>query len=424
MMTIPLKKRATPTWDAKIELVRRSLSIKANRGNLPADATMAVRIDAAKPIALSESIPLDEAPGIHVATVRATLSDGRVYQKATTFTLPGKVAPTWVTNIGGAVQSRLIKQGDLVYVTSMGNDLVALDSRDGKESFRVKTAGPVFSSPEVADGVVYFGSADHLVYAADAKTGQVKWKRQTNGAVLAGPAVAKGVVCIGSCDTNIYGLSIEDGRVLWRVKGENMFQSKAATDGEHFFVGGWDNHFRCIDAKTGNLAWDLALGKRGSKLFSAFAPAITHPCVGDGRVFVSTNDGVLHAINIASGKELWKVDRERMGYSTPCYHDGKIYFALDDKGMTYCANADTGDILWQRDVGSVIYDGGFCFGGGNVFIGSVNGVFNAIDAGSGNIVWKYRLGPGHLLATGAADDQQVYIGSMNGKVFALPTKSP
>ena len=423
LMTIPLKRRRPPTWDAKVEVVGRSLSIQTNRGDLPADAKLEVRIDTERPIELAETIPLDEAPGIHAVTVRATLNDGRVYQKASTITLPGKVTPAWVSDIGGAVQSRLLRDGDRVYVTSMGNDLVALNSSDGKEAFRVKTGGPVFSSPEVVDGVVYFGSADHFVYAADAKTGQVRWKRETKGAVLAGPAVAKGVVCIGSCDTNIYGLSVEDGRVLWRVKGENMFQSKAATDDQHFFVGGWDNHFRCIDATTGDVTWDLALGKRGSKLFSAFAPAITHPCVGDGKVFVSTNDGILHAISIESGKEIWKVDRQRMGYSSPCFQKGKVYFALDDKGMTYCADANTGDILWQRDVGSVIYDGGFCFGGENVFIGSVNGVFDAIDSASGKMVWKYRLGPGHLLATGAADDARVYIGSMNGKVFALPTKA-
>ena len=274
---------------------------------------------------------------------------------------------------------------------------------------------------EVSDGEVYFGSADHFVYAVDAKTGQQRWKQKTGAAVLGGPAVAKGVVCVGSCDTTIYGLSVEDGREVWKVQGGNMFQSKAATDGEHFFVGGWDNHFRCIDTK-GAIAWDLELGKKQAlRGFSAFAPAITHPCVGGGKVFVSTNDGVFHAIDIASGKEAWKVDRKNMGYSSPCYHDGKVYFALSDKGETWCANADSGDILWHRDVGSVIYDGGFCFGGGKVFVGCVSGVFNAIDATSGEIAWKYSLGPGHLLGTGAADDSHVYIGSMNGNVFALPT---
>jgi outer membrane protein assembly factor BamB len=425
LMTIPLKKRTPPKWDAKVALDGRTLSVHVARGDLPADATFELRIDTAKPVELAEHVEMnDQAPGIHAVTIRAVCTDGRVYQKASTVTLPGKVTPAWVTDIGGAVQSRLVRDGDRVYVTSMGNDLVALNAADGKEAFRFKTGGPIFSSPDVVDGVVYFGSEDHFVYAVDAKNGGMKWKKQTRGAVLAGPAVANGVVCIGSCDTNIYGLSASDGRELWHVKGDNMFQSKAATDGERFFVGGWDNHFRCIDARSGKVVWDLALGrKQAIKIFSAFAPAITHPCVGGGKVFVSTNDGIFHAIDIATGEEAWRVDRKNMGYSSPCYHDGKVYFALSDKGDTYCADANTGNILWQRDVGSVIYDGGFCFGGGNVFVGCVSGVFNAIDASSGQIVWKYSLGPGHLLGTGAADDKHVYIGSMNGKIFALPTEA-
>ena len=74
-------------------------------------------------------------------------------------------------------------------------------------------------------------------------------------------------------------------RILARSQGPH-FQ-----DGKRFFVGGWDNHFRGIDAGTGKVAWDLILGrKQNLPGFSAYAPSITHPCVGDGNVFVSTGD--------------------------------------------------------------------------------------------------------------------------------------
>ena len=427
LMVIPLKKQARP----RIELSEQKAPGFAARIT-PAptkDATVECSWDGG-PFVPMKSVVADggwlqpfqtfEVLGHHQAIVRLTQADGKMFTQPWEFS---DHVSTWETNVGGAVQSRLLLSGRMLYVTTMGNDLVALNALDGKEAFRFKTAGPCFSSPEVADGVVYFGSADHCVYAVNARTGEPKWKTQTGGAVLAGPAVAKGVVCIGSCDTNIYGLSVDDGRVLWKVKGANMFQSKTATDGEHFFVGGWDNHFRCINATSGNVAWDLQLGrKQALPGFSAFAPSITNPCVGDGRVFVSTNDGIFHSINIADGTEAWKIDRKNMGYSSPCFHDGKVFFALSDKGDTYFANASTGDLLWQRNVGGVIYDGGFCFGGGNVFVGCVDGVFNAINATTGEIAWKYSLGPGHLLATGDSDDEHVYIGSMNGKVFALPTR--
>src|SRR5207244_3648842 len=117
--------------------------------------------------------------------------------------------------------------------------------------------------------------------------------------------------------------------------GGNMFQSQAVTDGTRFFVGGWDNYFRCIDAASGREIWSLPLGRRqGYKNFSQYAPAITSPAVGDGKVFISTNDGILHALRIEDGHELWHFNWLRMGYSSPLYREGRVYGALADEGKT------------------------------------------------------------------------------------------
>ena len=114
-----------------------------------------------------------------------------------------------------------------------------------------------------------------------------------------------------------------------------------------------------------------------------------------------------------------------MGYSSPLYHEGRVYCGLSDKGKVFCVDAKTGEFKWTADTGSVIYDSSFCYGGdkgggGNVFIGCVNGVLSAINAGSGKIDYQYRMGPGHLLGSPIADDKFVYMGSMSGKVIALP----
>jgi outer membrane protein assembly factor BamB len=305
----------------------------------------------------------------------------------------------------------------------MGNDLIALYAASGAEKFRVRTGGPVFSACHVDGETVYFGSADHLVYAVDRATGKEKWKAETGGAVLAGPNVANGVVCVGTTDTKIYGLDAATGKTVWTVQGGNLFQSKTATDGERFFVGGWDNHFRCIDAASGKVLWDLELGrKQRYPNFSAFAPAITAPAVGGGRVFVSTNDGILHALEIADGREAWRVDWKKMGYSSPLYHDGRVYAALADEGKVFCVDAGSGEMKWTAETGAVIYDSGFCFGGGNVFIGNVDGTLNALRAADGKVQWKYRMAPGHLLGSPAADAGRVYMGSMSGQVIAVPIR--
>jgi outer membrane protein assembly factor BamB len=430
VMTIPLRKQPAPDWSATAELKDGEIEVvaRAHQG-----AKLLYRINDAKPKELATDsgqakvrIPTRElAPGNHTITVQANIENKRSYQIPIEVTIPGSVAPQWTADIHGAVQSRLVRDGDALYVSSMGNDLIALNAADGKQRWRFKTNGPVFSAAKLSEGVAYFGSADHFIYAVNTSDGSLKWRMQTQGAVLAGPNVAKGIVCVGSADTKIYGLNAADGSIAWTVQGENLFQSVTATDGERFFVGGWDNHFRCIDAATGKLLWDLELGRKQSKTnFSAFAPAITSPAVGDGKVFVSTNDGILHALNISDGSEAWKIDWKKMGYSSPLFHKGKVYCALSDEGKTFCADANTGEILWTCDTGAVIYDSSFCIGGAEgsetVFIGNVNGTLNAIEAKTGKLNWQYRLGGGHFLSTPAAADSHVLVGTMRGIVRVFP----
>ena len=46
-----------------------------------------------------------------------------------------------------------------------------------------KAAGPVLSSPAVADGSIFFGSNDHNLYALDATTGKLRWKFASRGRI-------------------------------------------------------------------------------------------------------------------------------------------------------------------------------------------------------------------------------------------------
>ncbi|GAB4451436.1 MAG: PQQ-binding-like beta-propeller repeat protein [Armatimonadaceae bacterium] len=408
--------------------------VSVERGDLPLDSLITYRLNEGKGISLSSDTAgwtgtLDLSttmPGFHHLNVSLAVPGGDTYLIPVDFEIeaPLTLRPTWRVSVG-EVQGKLVADGSRVYVPTMGGDLVALDAKTGREQWRVKTGGSIFSTPLVAENTVYFGSADHYVYAADAKSGKVKWKAKTGGAVFAGAAKAGDIVCIGSTDTSIYGLDARNGKVLWVARGENMYQSQAATDGKRFFVGGWDNQFRCLDAKTGSELWKQPFGKHkeSGKYLFYFAPAIASPTVASGRVFVSSNDGMLHAMEAETGKVLWEVPGPSLGYSSPLYIAGRLFNgSLTPEGKVFSFDALTGETIWEQKTGSVIYDSSCVFSSGRVFIGSVNGVFSAMDASDGQLLWQFRLPAGHLLASPAADNERVYIGSLSGEVLAFPAR--
>ena len=65
---------------------------------------------------------------------------------------------------------------------------------------------PFFSSPTVANGVVYIGSTDDHVWALDASTGEKLWSYKTGYFVNASPTVANGKLYVGS--DNMYAFKL------------------------------------------------------------------------------------------------------------------------------------------------------------------------------------------------------------------------
>jgi putative pyrroloquinoline-quinone binding quinoprotein len=91
------------------------------------------------------------------------------------------------------------------------------------------TGASVFSSPAVANGIVYIGSENGNVYAFRAATGAAAlWTFSTGGAVFSSPAVANGVVYIGAGDGNLYALDAGTGSMLWRAATGNEVNSSPA----------------------------------------------------------------------------------------------------------------------------------------------------------------------------------------------------
>ena len=74
----------------------------------------------------------------------------------------------------------------------------------------VSTGNQIWSSPAVANGVVYVGSDDFKLYAFNAASGQLLWSAAAGGQINTSPAVANGIVYIGSDKLYAFGLRPAD----------------------------------------------------------------------------------------------------------------------------------------------------------------------------------------------------------------------
>jgi outer membrane protein assembly factor BamB len=190
-----------------------------------------------------------------------------------------------------------------------------------------------YSSPTVAEGIIYFGSVfGKSLFALNATTGSKIWNYTTEGKVTSSPAIADGRVYFESWDGNIYALDALTGTKIWdyslNAPSYNMDSSPTIVDGR-VYVGAHENIY-CLDALTGNKMWNYSIsGVRSS------------PAVANGYVYVG--DDKTYAFNASSGAQVWNAT-EGSSFA-PAVADGLVY--VSDSVRIVGFNVSTGNEVWN-----------------------------------------------------------------------------
>lgn len=205
--------------------------------------------------------------------------------------------------------------------------LVALDVRTRQIRWTFRTRGGISGCPAIDGGVVYVGTHWGRLYAVEADTGRLKWYARL-GDWASTPAIADGVVCIRS-GRYLRALDVATGRRKWRFKGEgtSVHSAPAVADGVVYFAGGLSyvavstpvmepGHLFAVDLQTGREVWRFRTG----------APVYAAPAVADGTVYFTSWDRHLYAVDAKTGQEKWRFRTGAKEYASPVVADGVVYF--------------------------------------------------------------------------------------------------
>ncbi len=129
------------------------------------------------------------------------------------------------------------------------------------------------------------------------------------------PLVHNGVMYLPHSDSTVQALDARNGNLIWEYR-RNLPKEMTSGDtvknialyGDKVFMATQDGHVVALEATTGKVAWDVAVGDPKKRInFSA------GPTAADGKVFAGLTCGVgtpnacaLAAFDAATGKELWR----------------------------------------------------------------------------------------------------------------------
>ncbi len=159
------------------------------------------------------------------------------------------------------------------------------------------------------------------------------------------PVIAGSRIFLGTESGNLHCLSAADGKRLWKFPAAAeehvgpILHSVGVEGGKVFFTS-MDSCVYAVEAETGKLAW-----KFESKMRTGFSTAVL---LAEGKVFAPNRGGTLFALNQSDGSVAWKADFACPLLQSPAYDEGRVYIAGMDCRL-YALDAKSGKEVWKTE---------------------------------------------------------------------------
>lgn len=142
--------------------------------------------------------------------------------------------------------------------------------------------------------------------------------------------------------------------------------------------------------------------------FKAGAPIGSSPAVVVGTVYLLGNDGVVHALGLTTGTELWRTSLGADATGSPLVSDGLVIVG-DSKGIVHALAAGDGTARWTVATDGPIA-GAAAAAGDVAVVATRTGSAYAIEIAGGTTRWKTAVG-GAVGSSIAIADGTVYLGA-------------
>ena len=197
------------------------------------------------------------------------------------FTDPGTGFHGWRTQLGvrRAIPTPAVSDGRLFVGGGFGSfEFYGFDARTGKAAWHLRTKDDGPTAAVLADGLAVFNTESCTLEVVEMATGRVVWEHWLGDPLLAQPAVMDGRIFMAyphSGEHRLGCFSLREGRQLWATRLEHdVITAPVVAEGK-VYLSTFDGMVWCLDPETGKVEWSQQL------------QATSAPWVYEGDVFVA-----------------------------------------------------------------------------------------------------------------------------------------
>lgn len=326
----------------------------------------------------------------------------------------------------GPISPSPVVDGDLVFAGSWTGEFGAFDLETGES---VWTASLLADGEElpfesrwyatVADDVVYVSGSNRNLYAFDRETGVESWRFTASSELSSASAVSEDYVLVSSIDGTLFAIAKATGLEAWRVITPISILGAPSIAGELAIIAGGDGVVRAIDIALGLEEWTFPESGAGN-LDTPSAPTSfsLSPVISEDVVFVAEATGVIYALDIESGSELWSARFSDHVTSLVALDDLLIASHFD--GNVVALDIADGSERWRHWTGTLIPYAAMA-ANGVIYVPATDTIY-ALNAISGELEWTYFAG--RISSPVVVSDDTLLVGTDADGIVALVALAP
>ncbi|MGC4103538.1 beta-alanine-activating enzyme beta-propeller domain-containing protein [Ferruginibacter sp.] len=341
----------------------------------------------------------------------------------------------WSFNAEAPVRSTPLVNGDVVYFGNTKGDFFALDKKGGGMRWHFHSGAAINSSAACQGGVVFFSNNEQSLFALDQNTGTLKWKFKMGAKLpypwrfdyyFSSPTLVDDKIIIGSDDGNLYMLEQSTGKEIWKFKSKGLVRGTASIYKDAVLFGDTEGNIYALDIKTGAQKWDhkiigepLQLDTLGFDRKAILAA----PVIANDKMIVGARDGFLYCLDANDGKLLWTVDHQVSWIiSTVAVKDSFVVTGTSDGRFVQAVNLNTGKEIWKYHTPMATWSSPI-IDNDKVYEGCYDGQLFCLDLKTGKRLGQFTTN-GIIYSSPVINDQLLYIGSDDGHLYALTGRIP
>ena len=183
--------------------------------------------------------------------------------------------------------------GELLYVATR-DELQGLETATGRTRWSIPLEAPLSAPPVWNAGWLIVALDTQTLLALRAETGETIWRQAIGGRIHVAPALAGDRMYVSLDNGGVVALSLLTGETVWEQRLEGAPGEILPLD--DLFVGATDNYFYRLSRLDGSVKWRWRTG----------GDIVGLPAVDEQRVYFSSLDNVLWALNRANGVQHWR----------------------------------------------------------------------------------------------------------------------